>query len=106
MNDTPIDRNGYAPSIIQFDMGQCYRCHKRAEKLDRHEIFGAANRVKSKRLGLWVMLCHTTCHEGRDGVHQNSAEALKLHKIGQEAAMRRYGWSTEEFIGKFGKNYL
>jgi hypothetical protein len=31
---------------------------------------------------------------------------LALHKYGEEKAMREQGWSVEDFIKVFGKNYL
>lgn len=101
-----IGRNGYAPSILQTDLTRCWRCKRTDKKLDWHEVYGGANRAKSKRYGLWVVLCHDTCHEGRNGVHQNANEGRYLKEIAQREAMRRYGWSTEEFIQRFGKNYL
>ena len=72
-----LDRNGYAPSILQRGRrgicggedapGHCYCCGRREgrgflERLERHEPWGAANRQKSKALGLWVTLCRE-CHE-------------------------------------------
>ena len=29
-----------------------------------------------------------------------------LHEYGQRAAMEAFGWSAEEFVTVFGKNYL
>ena len=58
-----LDKNGYAPSIVTFDTNCCFLCGGQDEKLDRHECFGGAMREKSKRLGLWVPLCHNRCHE-------------------------------------------
>jgi hypothetical protein len=29
-----------------------------------------------------------------------------LHRTGQRKAMNEQGWTTEEFIAVFGKNYL
>ena len=102
-----MDRNGYEPSIMQNDLTRCFRCRRTDDKLDRHEVFGGvANREKSKRLGLWVMLCHSSCHQGRHGVHMDENEARYLHELGQKAAMEAYGWTTEDFIREFGKNYL
>ena len=102
-----LDSNGYAPSIVQSDTTMCFRCHKKSGKLDRHEIWGGvANRQKCKQLGLWVTLCHSTCHEGRMGVHQNGAEMEYMHRVGQQAAMEAYGWTVDEFIRRIGKNYL
>jgi hypothetical protein len=39
-------------------------------------------------------------------VHQNREIRRKLQAIAQKKAMEHYGWSTEEFIEKFRKNYL
>ena len=100
-----LDRYGYSQSVFG-NMSSCFLCGKRNCKLDRHEIFGNAYRDKSKRLGLWVLLCHDGCHQGNDGVHRNASKAEGLRKMGQTVAMMKYGWSTEDFIKQFGKNYL
>lgn len=101
-----LDRNGYAQSIMQSDLSKCYRCGRTNDKLDFHEIYGGSNRTKSKKYGLWVALCHSTCHEGRNGVHQNANEGRYLKQLGQKAMMAHYHWTTEEFIKQFGKNYI
>lgn len=101
-----LDRNGYAPSIIpDHSATQCWLCDCNGRgKMDRHEVFHGPYRQKSKRLGLWVNLCHVDCH--LNGVHK-SGEADKLLKAeGQRCAMREYGWTVEQFIAEFGKNYL
>lgn len=99
-----MDRNGYNPSILQDDLSYCYCCGRRCEKLDRHEIWGGANRDKSKRLGLWVMLCHDSCH--LNGVHAYPQKYLYLKQKAQRVAMKHYGWTKEEFINQFGRSYL
>jgi len=98
-----LDRNGYAPSILQDNLSVCFRCGRSCEKLDRHELWGGALRDKSKRLGLWVMLCHQTCH--LDGVHKDAREREQLRQKGQRAAMRVYGWDKQKFIKEFGRSY-
>lgn len=103
----PLDRNGYAPSILQDDENACFICFGCAEKLDRHEVFGGPNREKSKRLGLWVSLCHWTHHVfGRDSVHQNAQTNRAVKQFAQKAAMEKYGWTKDDFIREFGRNYL
>ena len=103
----PLDTNGYAMSIVQYDTSRCYLCGNTAGKLDRHEIFGGvANRQKSKAYGLWVSLCHYPCHEGPSGPHMNASVMRYLHEKGQAAAQEAYGWTSDEFISRFGKNYL
>lgn len=99
-----LDRNGYAPSIIQQDTEHCFKCGRCDEKLDRHEPFNGAYRAKSKRLGMWVTLCSSRCHHG--GAHKHFQTARELKQAAQTAAMREYGWGVEEFIEEFGKNWL
>ena len=106
-----MDRNGYNPSIMQKDLTRCYLCGGSDQPLNRHEIFHAdmkgKEREKSKRLGLWVMLCHERCHQfGKYSVHRNRDTDLLLKRSGQERAQDYYGWTTEEFISVFGRNYL
>lgn len=96
-----MDRNGYNPSLLQSD-NACFLCGRTSGKLDRHEIFGASNRAKSKRLGLWVLLCRD-CHLSAHGSRET---ASILKRAGQKAAMERFGWDTGQFIREFGKNYL
>lgn len=103
-----LDRNGYAPSILQRDTTACRRCGRNgaADHLDRHEVFGGAMRQKSKGLGLWVVLCHVRCHEGDTGVHRDREFDLALKRTAQRYAMERYGWSVLEFRSRFRNNYL
>lgn len=105
-----LDRNGYAPSILQMQGCEpyCYLCLRNGgtDPINRHEVFGGPFRQKSKRLGLWCYLCHNSCHQGTDGVHNNREKELELKRRAQQAAMDFYGWSVEDFIREFGKNYL
>ena len=105
MKETKLDRCGYAPSLLQEDTSYCFLCKRRDRKLDRHEIFGGAYRKKSKATGMWVMLCHEDCHEGRNGVHQNPARAHELRQLGQMVLME-HGWTVDDVRKAFGRNYL
>ena len=105
-----LDRAGYAPSIMQpMPRGRattCYLCGLSGGPMDRHEPLGAANRQKSKELGLWVYLHHWGCHEGPGSVHSDGEKARQLRADAQTAAMLRYGWSREQWIAEFGKSEL
>ena len=103
-----LDRNGYAPSILQRDTGACCRCGRNGsvDHLDRHEIFGGANRQKSKEYGLWVTLCHNRCHQGKTGVHASKDFDQALKRVAQETAMWEYGWSVDDFRARFRNTYL
>lgn len=101
-----VDKNGYAPSIIpDHSETQCWLCDCNGRgKMDRHEIFFGPNREKSKRLGLWVHLCHEDCH--LNGVHYSKYLDNLLKAEAQRCAMKEYGWTKEQFIKEIGKNYL
>lgn len=104
-----MDRNGYNPSIMQEDLETCYfwPCpYCSGGKLDRHEVFPGPNRMLSKKYGLWVSICHLTCHEGAEGVHLSAEKAKKLKQDAQHKAMEVYGWGVDDFRNIFGKNYL
>lgn len=88
---------------------QCFLCGKNGcgDPLDEHHIFNGAYRDKSERYGLTVFLCHDRCHEnGPRAAHRNAETRQMLHEYGQRKAMEENGWSTEDFIREFGKNYL
>lgn len=98
-----------AKSIIQEDTTHCYICgmNSNIEPLDCHHVFGGANRQLSEKYGLKVYLHHSKCHIfGKQSVHQNSEINNALKKQVQEKAMKKYGWSKENFIKLFGKNYM
>ena len=90
-------------------MRSCWLCGRNGveDPLDRHHIFGGPNRKKSEHYGLVVDLCHSSCHIfGEYAVHRNPETRAFLQRWGQETAMREQGWTTEDFIREFGKNYL
>ncbi len=96
-------------SIIQTDLDRCFLCGLPAngDPLDWHHCFGGANRKKSEKYGLKVLLHHNRCHIfGRHAVHQDHASMLYVQRIAQSAAMDAYKWTTDDFIQIFGKNYI
>lgn len=98
-----LDRNGYSLSLLQpDDLPRCYLCDRTDGKLDRHEIFGASCRQKSKRLGLWVLLCRK-CHEE---AHKERKTNLRLKRAGQATAEYVFEWNHDDFRREFGRNYL
>lgn len=57
--------------------------------------------------GLSVPLCHRECHIfGKHAVHNDPETMRRLHQYGQRKAMAEQGWSVQDFIREFGKNYL
>lgn len=97
-----LDRNNYAPSVVEQGDG-CYLCGRTDRKMERHEVFHGPYRDKSKRLGCWVNLC-SECHDKLH--HRGGGMDVGLKMRIQEEAMKHYGWTTEEFRERFGKNYV
>lgn len=94
--------NGYAPSIVHKRQNHCYLCGKGGD-LARHEpLDGIGRRKKSKALGLWVCLC-PECHELS---HKERRVQDILRAECEEAAIREFDWTTQDFINEFGRNYL
>lgn len=97
-------------SIIQADRDHCFLCgmNRNLEPLDCHHVFnGTRNKNKSEKYGLKVYLHHSKCHIfGKDSVHGNAKVDKALKATVQKRAMQYYGWSVEEWISIFGKNYL
>lgn len=90
-------------------MRECFLCgaNGNGDPLERHHIFGGANRKLSEKYGLVVYLCGNKCHRNGDyAAHRNADTAKVLHRYGQEKAMREQGWTAEQFRDVFGKNYL
>ncbi len=100
-----------AKSIIQEDREHCFLCGRNARAdyfgLEEHHVFeGLGRRGISEQYGLKVYICGSRCHrEGKDSVHKNAKVDRALKKVVQQRAMQYYGWTVEEFIKKFRKNY-
>ena len=103
---TPLDRNGYAPSILTGDDASCYVCYYPVTA--RHEVFFGNKRELSKRYGLWLLLCapHGDMCGHHAEQHNDAAKRAQMQQFAQRRAMDTYGWSIDDFTRIFGKNYL
>jgi len=91
-------------------MRTCFLCGRNgsADPLDKHHIFGKANRDKSEQDGLYVHLCHHDCHIfGENAAHRNAETMQYLHEVGEIMWLEQDPERTvEDFILRYGKNYL
>lgn len=57
--------------------------------------------------GLMVYLCYEH-HEGTDGVHGKNGHKLdlQLKRIAEERWLEYYNKNVDDFIKRYGKNYL
>ena len=96
-------------SVIQSDNSRCYLCGRNGngDPLEEHHIFfGAANRTLSEEDGMKVMLCGTRCHRnGKEAAHRNRQTDLLLKQKAQTVWEARNG-KRENFIRRYGRNYL
>lgn len=74
--------------------------------LVRHEVFHGANRKKSIELGLYVFLPPEAHNMSDYAVHFNRPFETYLQTVSQQRAMEHYGWTIDEFISIFGRNYI
>lgn len=92
-------------SIMQREK-ECYVTGAIGNLHEHHIFYGSGLRKKSEHYGLKVWL-RADYHNMSDyGVHFDKEFDLKLKREAQEKAMEKYGWSVEEFIEKFGRNYV
>lgn len=90
-------------SVFTDDMEHCY--FTGASPVERHHIFGGANRNRSEKYGFVIPL--------RPDLHPNGVQAgknakeidTKLKCMAQEYYESHYG-TREQFREEFGKSYL
>lgn len=76
------------------------------DEVARHEVFFGRNRQKSIEDGLVVFLEPKLHNMSEYGVHFNPSFDRELKEIGQRTWMEYYGKTKEDFIKRYGRNYL
>lgn len=92
-------------SILQTEKA-CYLSGYSGSWLDRHHVYGAANRKVSEANGFWVWLRHDRHIAGSPYAtpHNNRDVDLHLKRACQEKYEETH--TREEFIRLIGKSYL
>ena len=92
-------------SIIQSKK-ECY-ITRSIYNLHKHHVFeGTANRKISEKDGLWIWLRRDWHNLSNYGVHFNKKLDLKLKRMAQKRWQEYYGKTKEDFIKRYGRNYL
>ena len=98
-----LDRNGYRESLFSTSEDECYLCG-RCVRVERHEIFGGANRSNSKRYGLWINVCPNCHRTDKDSIHLAPEKHTDLKIEAQQLFEEAY--IDKDFMSIFGRNYL
>lgn len=93
-------------SIIKGDDEYCFIC-KQLGCLNpgtevHHMIFGTAKRKLADQDGLTVHLCHY--HHFM--LHRHGLHKEELQQLAEKTWLEHYKKSIEDFIQRYGKNYL
>lgn len=91
-------------SILQ-DEKKCYVCGQELG-LHTHEVFFGKNRQNSIEDGCCVYLCGRHHNLSKEGVHFNHSLDLKLKKEMEKKWLETYDETIENFIERYGRNYI
>ena len=75
---------------------------------ERHEIFEGrtGNRKKSIEDGLVIFITPEQHRTGKNSIHLSPQEWIWLKEIGERTWIEYYDKTIEEFIKRYGRNYL
>ena len=91
-------------SLLQNDK-YCIVCGTSIDIQYHHIYFGVANRRLSDEDGCTCYICMAH-HTGILGVHHNRELDIGLKQLCQNAWQEHYNKTTDDFIKRYGKNYL
>jgi hypothetical protein len=91
-------------SILQNDK-KCYVCGT-TQNIHIHEVMFGRNRNNSIKDGCCVYLCGYHHNQSNEGVHFNHKLDMELKQKMEKRWLEYYHKSIEDFIKKYGRNYL
>ena len=91
-------------SILQKEK-KCYVCG--STKINIHEVYyGTKNRNKSIEDGCCIYLCPTHHNMSNAGIHFNHDLDLQVKKSMESKWLETYNKTIDDFIMRYGRNYL
>lgn len=86
---------------------KCFKCGSINNLHCHHIFFGGRNRNKSEKDGLKVYLCWEH-HEGTYGVHGRMGHNLDIYlkQIAEKKWLEYYNKTIDDFIKRYGRNFL
>ena len=91
-------------SILQSEK-VCYICGTPIGLHLHHIFYGSANRKLSDIDGCVIYLCERH-HTGAQGVHFNKKIDLTIKARCEQAWLEYYDKTIEDFIARYGRNYI
>lgn len=91
-------------SILQKEK-KCYVCGTN-QNINIHEVYFGKNRKKSIEDGCCVYLCGRHHNQSNAGVHFNKELDQQLKQDMEYQWMYYYNKSIDDFIKRYGRNYL
>lgn len=91
-------------NIVQ-DKKQCFVCGTEYN-IHIHEVFFGKNRKISIEDGCCVYLCGRHHNLSNEGVHFNQSLDIWLKRIYEKKWLEVYDKTIEDFIKRYGKNYI
>lgn len=92
-------------SILQTNKF-CWVCGVSKNIMLHHIFYGTGKRALSDKYGLTIYLCGMHHNLSKNGVHFNKQLDNEIKRMAQEKAMEYYGWSEEDWMKIFRRNYL
>ena len=91
-------------SILQ-DKKECYRCESTIN-IHIHEVYYGKNRKKSIEEVCCVYLCGKHHNQSNEGVHFDHSFDIFLKKVMELTWLDYYHKTIDDFIKRYGKNYI
>lgn len=91
-------------SILQNEK-KCYVCGT-TQNIHIHEVMFGRNRNNSIKDGCCVYLCGYHHNQSNEGVHFNHKLDMELKQKMEKRWLEYYHKDIEDFIKKYGRNYL
>lgn len=82
----------------------CFFCGRETGLERHHCLHGTANRKLAEEDGLWVWLCGE-CHRSVHGYNGRDLD-VALKRAAEYAWITVNGKTTEDFVKRYGKNWL
>lgn len=79
---------------------------ERYNGLERNEVFGGPNRLRSIKDGLVVFLTPERHRTDNNSFHNAPLEWIWIKKLAQQTWQDYYNKTKEDFIKEYGKSYI